>query len=162
MNLRAIATTLFALALTIALPLIGQERGYWKPASKTAQSITGDVVLSGDKITINFFTTTVAEIRPLKPEEISAAFGDESSDAAAGAGGGVTGGGHLWRLSIAGDKRFLHKNTLCGTDETQWMATYAAGKVMKIAFFSNAAPPVFTLEALRDSPNLCGTFSYSR
>lgn len=152
MNLRIAALSL----LVLSFPLIVQERGYWKPASKTAQSITGDVVLSGDKITINFFTTTVAEIRPLKPEEMAAAFADESAD------GGPGAAGHLYRLSIPGDKRFLHKNTLCGSDETQWMATYVAGKQLEIAFFSNATPPVFTIEALRDSPNLCGTFSYSR
>ena len=152
MSLRIFALSL----LVLTLPLVAQERGYWKPASKTAQSITGDVVLSGDKITINFFTTTVAEIRPLKPEEITAAFADASADGVPGAAG------HLYRLSIPGDKRFLHKNTLCGSDETQWMATYVAGKQLEIAFFSNAAPPVFTIEALRDSPNLCGTFSYSR
>lgn len=152
MNLRVLAISLLALSF----PLIPQERGYWKPASKTAQSITGDVVLSGDKITINFFTTTVAEIRPLKPEEMAAAFADASAE------GGPGAAGHLYRLSIPGDKRFLHKNTLCGSDETQWMATYVAGKQLEIAFFSNATPPVFTIEALRDSPNLCGTFSYSR
>ena len=152
MSLRIFALSL----LVLTLPLVAQERGYWKPASKTAQSITGDVVLSGDKITINFFTTTVAEIRPLKPEEMAAAFADASAE------GGPGAAGHLYRLSIPGDKRFLHKNTLCGSDETQWMATYVAGKQLEIAFFSNAAPPVLTIEALRDSPNLCGTFSYSR
>jgi hypothetical protein len=159
MNLRITAPTILALALTFALPLTAQERGSWRPASKTAQSITGDITFNGDRMTINFFSLTVAEIRPLKPAEISAAFdtADASTDAA--------GSGHLYRLSIPGDRRFLHKNTLCGSDETQWMATYASGKSAKqlqIAFFSNAAPPVFTLEALRDSPNLCGTYTYVR
>jgi hypothetical protein len=155
MNLRTTAATFFVLVMAFTLPLLAQERGYWKPASKTAQSITGDVTINGDRMTINFFTLTVAEIRPLKPAEISAAFADASADAPAGAG-------HLYRLSIPGDKRFLHKNTLCGSDETQWMATWVWGKQMQIAFFSNAAPPVFTVEALNGSPNLCGTFAYVR
>jgi len=152
---KASATTFFALALAFASPLLAQERGSWRPASKTAQSITGDVTFNGDRMTINFFSLTVAEIRPLKPAEIAAAFSDASPDAPAG-------NGHLYRLSVPGDKRFLHKNTLCGSDETQWMATWVSGKQMQIAFFSNAAPPVFTLEALRDSQNLCGTFAYVR
>ncbi len=159
MNLRTAAATIFALALTLPLPLTAQERGYWKPTSKTAQSITGDVTFNGDRMTINFFTLTVAEIRSLKPDEISAAFSDVSPNENPEAPIGV---GHLYRLSIPGDKRFLHKNTLCGSEETQWMATWVSGKQMQIAFFSNATPPVFTLEALRDSPNLCGTFSYAR
>ena len=158
MNLRPTVTTFFALALLFAAPSIAQERGSWSPASKTAQSITGDVTFNGDRMTINFFGLTIAEIRPLKSEEASAAF----SDASALEPGGT---GHLYRLSIPGDKRFLHKNTLCGSDETQWMATYVSGrsgKHLEIAFFSNATPPVFTPEALRDSPNLCGTFAYVR
>lgn len=159
MNLRSTAATLFALALTFNQPLIAQEHGSWLPASKTAQAITGDITFSGDKMTINFFTLTVAEIRPLKSAELSAAFADSSPDANPDA---PTGSGHLYRLSIPAEKRFLHKNTLCGTDETQWMATYVSGKQLQIAFFSNATPPVFTLEALRDSPNLCGTYTYVR
>jgi hypothetical protein len=143
----------------LTLPLTAQERGSWRPLSKTAQSITGDVTFNGDRMTINFFSLIVAEIRPLKAAEIAAAFdtGDASPDA--------TGVGHLYRLSIPGDRRFLHKNTLCGSDETQWMATYVSGhsgKELQIAFFSNATPPVFTIEALRDSPNLCGTYAYVR
>ena len=42
------------------------------------------------------------------------------------------------------------------------MATYVSGKELQVAFFSNATPPVFTVEALRDSPNLCGTYTYVR
>jgi len=155
MDLRKTSATFFALTLTLSLPLLAQERGSWRPASKTAQSITGDVTFNGDRMTINFFSLTVAEIRPLKPAEIAAAFSDASPDAPAG-------NGHLYRLSIPADKRFLHKNTLCGSDETQWMATWVWGKQLQIAFFSNAAPPVFTVEALNGSPNLCGTFAYVR
>ena len=104
-------------------------------------------------MTINFFSLTVAEIRTLKPAEISAMF--DGADVS-------TGVGHLYRLSIAGDRRFLHKNTLCGSEETQWMATFASGKSLSIAFFSNAAPPLFTVEAISKSENLCGTYSYAR
>jgi hypothetical protein len=136
-----------------------QERGSWRPASKTAQSITGDVTFNGDRMTINFFSLPVAEIRLLKPTEVVAVF-DPGSDAA---GPDATAGvGHLYRLSVPADRRFLHKNTLCGSDETQWMATYVSGKKLNIAFFSNAAPPVFTVEALGQSENLCGTYSYAR
>ncbi len=157
MTSRTIVTAFFALTLTT--PLITQERGSWSPASKTAQSITGDITFNDSRLTINFFSLTIAEIRSLKPAELSAAFDTaDSSDSTVGTG-------HLYRLSIPAEKRFLHKNTLCGSDETQWMATYVSGKSakqMQIAFFSNATPPVFTIEALRDSPNLCGTFSYAR
>ena len=133
------------------MPGMAQERGSWRPASKTAQSITGDVTFNGDRMTINFFSLPVAEIRPLKPDEVLAMF--DGADASAGAG-------HLYRLSIPGDRKFLHKNTLCGSDETQWMATFVAGKELHLAFFSNAKPPVFSVEELGKNENLCGTYSY--
>jgi len=153
MKLRTILSTALVLGLSCTLPGAAQDRGNWRPVSKTAQSITGDLVISGERLSMNFYTFPIAEIRPLKPEEVLAAF--DTADANAGSG-------HLYRLSIPGDKRFLHKNTLCGSEETQWMATYVSGKGLGIIFFSNAFPPVFTTEALTNSVNLCGTFSYTR
>jgi hypothetical protein len=130
-----------------------QERGTWRPVSKTAKSITGDLIITDERLSMNFLTFPMAEIRVLKPEEVLAAF--DTSDASAGVG-------HLFRLSIPGDRKFLHKNSLCGTEETQWMATYVSGKGMGIIFFSNAFVPVFTTEALQNNVNLCGTFSYEK
>lgn len=151
-SLTALAT--FAvLALTCTLPAVAQERGAWRPASKTAQSITGDILFGAEKLTINFFTLPIAEIRPLTPAEIAAAF--SNSEAGMGAG-------HLYRLSIAGDKRFLHKNTLCGAEDTQWMATYVSGKTLSVALFSDAKPPVLTVDGMNANSNLCGTFTYVR
>jgi hypothetical protein len=156
MKLRTALRLSLALSLTVVIPGMAQEQGAWRPASKSAASITGDIVFGGDKMSINFFSTTVAQIRPLKQDEILAAF--DTSDATSGS----TGTGHLYRLSIPAEKKFVRKNTLCGTDETQWMATYVSGKNLKIAFFSNANPPLFTAEALANNPNLCGIFSYTR
>jgi hypothetical protein len=151
MKLQTTLTIFLGLGLNCALTGMAQERGNWRAASKTAQSITGDVTFGNEKLTINFVGFPVAEIRSLKLAEIAAAFG--GADANAGIG-------HLYRLSIPGDKRFLHKNTLCGSEETQWMATYVSGKELQIAFFANAAPPLFTAEALNNDPNLCGIYSY--
>jgi len=153
MTLRTTLSTVLLLGLSCTLSAMAQERGYWKPASKTAQSITGELTFANEKLTIDFSSYAIAQIRPLKPDEVLAAF--ETADATAGTG-------HLYRLSIPGDKRFLHKNSLCGSDETQWMATYVVAKELHIAFFSNAMPPVFTPEALSNNVNLCGTFSYVR
>ena len=64
--------------------------------------------------------------------------------------------------SIPGDKRFLHRNTLCGSEETQWMATYVEDRTLHIALFSGANMPVLTAEALSNSKEVCGIFSYGR
>lgn len=130
-----------------------QENGDWRAASTTAKAITGDVALTDEKIAIDYSSFTIAQIRALGPAELSAAFNPESN--------GV-GSGNLYRLSIPASKRFLHRNTLCGSEETQWMATYVAGHSLQLAFFSGSKMPVLTPEALADSLNLCGTFSYVR
>ena len=121
--------------------------------STTARGVTGDIVIGDEKLTINFNTFALAEIRPLKPEEATAAFPADT------AGGG---GGELYRVSIPADKRFLHKNTLCGSEETQWVATYVESKTLHLTLFSGPKMPVFTPEGMADGTNVCGTFSYVR
>jgi hypothetical protein len=94
-----------------------------------------------------------AQIRKLEAAEVSAVF-----DADVNGGGS----GNLYRLNISGAQRFLHHNTLCGTEDVQWMVTYALNKDLQVAFFSGSSQPVFQFEALRNSTSLCGTFSYAR
>lgn len=151
MKLRMLGVAVLC-GLVLAVPGVAQDRGYWRAVSTTAKGITGDLGLSEYKVTINFTSFTIAQIRTLKPEEAGAAF----------AGAAAEGTGNLYRMSIPRTKQFLHHNTLCGSEDTQWMATYAAGKSLQVAFFSGETMPVFTAEALKDSPSLCGTFAYVR
>lgn len=132
---------------------IAQDKGFWRATSNNAKAITGDVGLADEKISMNLIPFTIAPIRVLKPEEAVAAFDADS---------GVPGGGELYRINIAGATKFQHKNTLCGGEDTQWMATYATSHDLRIAFFSGAKPPVLTIDALGTSSDLCGTFTYSR
>ncbi len=132
--------------------LAAQEKGYWRAASSNANSITGDIELSETKVSINFTAFVIAQIRKLEPSETSAIF------AAEGAGGG----GNLYRLNIPANRRFQHHNTLCGSDDTQWMVTSVADRTLHVAFFSGPNTPVFTPEALNNSSDLCGTFTFVR
>jgi hypothetical protein len=102
---------------------------------------------------LNFTSFVIAQIRDLQPAEVSSVFDVEA---------GTAGGGNLYRLDIPGTTRFQHKNTLCGSEDTQWMATYVAGKNVRVAFFSGTKMPVFTPEAIVGSTDLCGTFSYTK
>lgn len=140
-------------ALLCSLPCIAQDKGYWRPASTTASSITGDLEISGSKLTINYIAFPLVQARTLVTAEVAAAFDADVN---------VGGTGTLYRLTVPAAQRFLHHNTLCGTEETQWMATFVTGHTMQVAFFSSPTPPVFTLDALRDSYELCGTFTYAR
>jgi hypothetical protein len=139
--------------LACSAPLRSQEAGPWRAASKTAESITGDVALSDTRLAINFATFPMARIRDLEPGEVSAVF-----DADSNAGGR----GHLYRLNIPAERKFLHHNTLCGSEDTQWMAAFVEGRELHIAFFSGPKMPVFTPEAMANTTDLCGTFLYAR
>lgn len=145
------ATLPAAILLAATLPAMAQDDGYWKATSKTARSITGDIVLRGERLTMNFTGFTIAQIRTLEPAEINGVFNADASES----------GGNLYRLNIPGDKTFLHRNTLCGAEPTQYMATYRTGKDLQVAFFSGSAVPAMTAEALNTSTTLCGTYMYS-
>jgi hypothetical protein len=140
-------------ALACCVAAGAQERGNWRAASSPAQSITGDVGIGDEKIFINFYSFTIARIRDLEPGEVSSVFDADS-------GAGVR--GSLYRLSIPGAKTFLHKHTLCGGEDTQWMATYVEGRSLHLAFFSGQKMPEFTPDAIGNSTDLCGRFSYAR
>ena len=130
-----------------------QDKGYWRATSSTASAITGDIGLADDKLSINFVPFTIAEIRKLEPAEAVALFSAEN---------GVPGAGFIYRLEVPATKKFLHHNTLCGSEETQWMATYATGRELRAAFFSGSQMPKLTPEAIANSTDLCGTFVYGR
>lgn len=130
-----------------------QDKGYWRAESNNANQITGDLAISENKLTINFLSYSLAPIRKVTAIEAGAAF-DIEVDA--------PGEGSLYRLSIPGDKRFLHHNSLCGSEETQWMATYVQGRMLHVALFSGPSMPVLTAEALSSSNDVCGVFGYVR
>jgi hypothetical protein len=149
---RVFSLVLLSVCCLVPVSASGQQSGYYRAASSTARSITGDVTLAAEKITINFFTTAISKARPLSATEISSVFDADSS-----APGGAA---SLYRLNISSDHLFLHKNTLCGHENVQWMVAYTASGTMQLAFFSGDKPPVLTFDAVRNSTDLCGTFTY--
>jgi phospholipase C len=130
-----------------------EDRGLWSAASKNAHAITGDISIGEAKVTINFATFPLAVIRRLKPVEVSAVF---DADVNAGIEG------TLYRLRVPPGQYIVKKNTLCGGEETQWMATYATGHTLKVAFFSGDDMPVFTFDTMQNTTTLCGTYVYGR
>ena len=152
-NIRKFPRLVAALALTASLASFAQDKGYWRAASSTANSITGDIEIKPNQISIDFLGFLIVQARTLTPAEVSAAF---DADINAGATG------VLYHLTIPATQRFLHKNTLCGSEQVEWMATYVNGHNLRIAFFSGTDAPVFTFEAVSKSTDLCGTFTYAR
>jgi len=142
-----------ALLLASSLSAASQDRGYWRAASSNASKITGDLTIGESRLTLNFLSYSLASIKKLTTAEAGAAFDIDVN---------VPGSGNLYRLNIAGDKRFLHHNTLCGSEDVQWMATYVEGRTLHVALFSGADMPVLTSEALANSTDVCGLFAYER
>ncbi len=149
---RFLATVGFAVLSTLP-GFAQQEKGAWRAASKTARGVTGDVAFAGERFGINFLSFPLAQIRTASPAELKATF--DLTDLPAT-------GGNLYRLSIPADTKFMHKNTLCGAEDSQWMVTYVSGKQLQIAFFSTETMPILTPEAMTTGTNLCGTYSYVR
>lgn len=147
---------LVAITLALTTTLFAQQvRGTWRAVSKTAYSITGDVAISLEKIQIGFTIFPIAQIRPLLPAEVKAAFDMEVPD-------NLAGGGHLYKVNIPATQKFIRKNSLCGGETTEWMVAYTSGHTLQLAFFSGAKPPTFTPEAIATTTDLCGTFTYSK
>lgn len=144
----------FVLAFSIPAMAQNQDKGMWYSASPSSNTVTGDIVIKDGKITINLRSYPLATIRALTPAELSAVFDADQSAAPVG---------NLYRLSIPASTRFVHRNTLCGSEDTQWMATYVSGKSLQVAFFSGQTIPTLTFEAISGgSANLCGTYTYTR
>ncbi len=153
MRNRELLAVVAGLFFASALPCAAQDRGYWRAASTNANAITGDIAISELKLTIDLTTYPLAQIRTLSTAEVAAAFDADVN---------VGGNGTLYRLRVPAATRFLHKNTLCGTEDTEWMATFVSGRNLYVAFFSGTDAPVFTVDALANSYELCGTFTYAR
>ncbi len=130
-----------------------EDRGLWRAASTNALAVTGDITIGEAKVTLNFITFPLAPIRRLKPVEVSAVF---DADVNAGIEG------TLYRLHVPPGRYIVKKNTLCGGEETQWMATYVTGHTLKVAFFSGDDMPVFTFDAMQNTTTVCGSFVYGR
>ena len=135
---------------------MAQEKGRWQPLSTTARGITGGLAFSDEKLTINFMKFAIAEIRDLTPAELQVIATPDPN------GKNLLAAGHLYRLSIPADQHFLNRNTMCGGEETQWMATSVQGKTLQLAFFSGGQIPVLTAESMATTTNVCGTFAYVR
>lgn len=139
--------------LACSVAVVAQELGPWRAANTPAESITGDVAFSETKLSINFSSFPIARIRALEPGEVSSVFDVDSNTGARGS---------LYRLSIPASKKFMHRNSICGSEDTQWVAAFVAGRFLHLAFFSGEKMPVFTPEAIANSTDLCGTFAYAR
>jgi hypothetical protein len=148
-----LAVCLLAASVSVTTSARAQDAGVWRAVSKTAESITGDLALSSDHVMMNFNGFVIAQVKTLSPAELATIFDSPAE-------GSIP--GNMYRLNIPGDKKFLHKNTLCGKENVTYMATYREGKTLQVAFFSGPAIPKLTPEARANDTSLCGTYMYEK
>lgn len=130
-----------------------QDKGFWRAASTNATAITGDIAFADNSITLNMSGYPMTQIRKLTPTEVAAVFDADLNEGR---------NGSLYRTNIPARERFRHHNTLCGTEDTLWVATYITGRTISVAFFSGLDEPRFTFDALMKSQDKCGIFTYAR
>ena len=79
MKRETLLRSIVGLVLVCSMTAVAQDKGYWRATSSTARSITGDVTLSDEKLSINFLSFTVARIRSLEQAEASTLFDAEGT-----------------------------------------------------------------------------------
>ena len=119
------------------------ESEHWSAMSKTAMSITGDIVIDGDRLTF-------ADGKSLKLEPYEMArTGDwaASGDAVAG---------DVFRVVPPSSPKLLHGNSLCAEPASfvvLW--TFGEGELTLNVYSGDAAPT-----GTPDADALCATYSY--
>lgn len=133
-----------AVALAFAiLPGTSQAADSWAAASKTAQSITGDITVDRDTLTFAGGTRLT-----LKPYEMArngdwAASGDEVA-------------GDVFKIDPPSNPKLLNGNSFCSEPATfvvLW--TYGEGELTLNVYSGDAAPT-----GLPDADALCASYSY--
>ena len=153
MKLRILTLAALAVILCGSLTASAREKSvYWTAASSNSTAITSDIEISSSKLTIGYIDFPISKVQDVTPAEALAVFDVDT---------GVRGVGALYHLNIVASTRFQHNNTLCGGEDTQWMLSWTTQHSLKIAFFSGAEKPTLTFEAINNSPQLCGVFSYA-
>ena len=93
-------SAIVGLVLVCCMTAAAQDQGYWRAASSTAKSITGDLALSDEKLSINLTSFTIARIRALEQAEATALFDPD---------GTAKGSRQSVSAIVPGEKKFLHK-----------------------------------------------------
>src|SRR5258708_12478622 len=100
MKREKLVSVMVGLVLVSCITAAAQDKGYWRATSSTAKSITGDVALADEKISINLVSFTMARIHGLEQAEGSALFDPEAP---------TRGNRILSRLNLPSSKKFLHR-----------------------------------------------------
>jgi hypothetical protein len=141
---------------TPAPSVIGRKDfdGTWLAVSRTAASITGNIVLTSDKITIShksFSLMLVRDVDTQHLEDVGKILDRLRPPSSA----------RLYGTLISGRSSFLNGNTICGQKaDARWILAVSEKDELSLAFFSGSREPNLDYKVVNVGDYLCGTFAY--
>ena len=139
------------------LPVVGNknQEELWIAASRTAVSITGNVALASNSMTISHKSFPLALVRDIDSQHLA--------DAGRIVDVSQPSNGRLYRTLISRRSRFINGNTVCGPDaDAKWILAVFTDRQMSLAFFSGSNEPDLGYTAGEVGDRLCGTYAYMR
>lgn len=139
-------TSVFMGALLLSVPSVSassadvaNETGErWEAFSTTAQSITGDIIVTPRSITMG--SGSVLQIEPVQ--------GDVPN---------------LYSFTGAEQLRLIRENTLCGPDTTSgYLVLVSPGDNMLEIDVFDGDPPPGSVDNMQSAPNFCASYIYDR
>ena len=141
-------------ALPATDPLLHAPR-HWTAISNTAMGVTGDLTVTPRSVTMAGRTLQLALLHTLA--------GPQLGQAAALFPVAVTSKlrGALYKVSIPATAAFKSSNTLCGKQATTFFVLLTDGSDLELAMFSGKNEPNLSANAIANSTEFCGTYSYA-
>jgi hypothetical protein len=134
---------LLAIVLGVVATAAQAELARWLATSKTAMSITGDIVLDDYSLTFKDGKSLALEPYEMAREGNWSASGDVIS-------------GDVFKIYPPSSPKLLHGNSLCGTPATYVVLWTPGEGELTLNFYSGDAAPTGT----PDVDALCATYSY--
>ena len=117
-------------------------------------SITGDIALTPGKLLMAHRAFPLKQARAIEPAHLADvgkivnATGDVQSAA-------------LYKTMVPRRTALLKANIICGSKDAEWMLAVFEKNELAVAFFAGAKEPDLAPNAVANSTDLCGTFSYT-
>ena len=130
----------------------------WAATSQTAVSITGNIVVTPQAITISHKEFPLEFVRQVDKQHfkdvarIIEPFMQHMFMQPLSA--------RLYKTLISRDVQLLNGNTMCGPNAAKWMLAAYSEDHLSLAFFSSAEEPNLDYKVVETSHDLCGTFTY--
>ena len=131
----------------------------WAATSNTAVSITGNILLTSQAITISHKQFPIEFVREIDKQDLNN--NDKLFEPFMRYTFMKPLAARLYKTLISRNVKFLNGNTICGPNaDATWMLAAFAKDNLSLAFFSSTDEPNLDYKVVEVSHDLCGTFTY--